>query len=150
VRIASSSRLGLRRLLGARPRANTNASSLARSRPPRLIAPAGLLLAGYAPNDAGHSGRRGRVDQTCVLSPRESEESHLDEMSSRRLRNERRECTASSLVKSGFLNLGKLTSRENPERISQKLSSREFSSYVLRFSKWISNCIFIKPNIKGR
>jgi len=107
----SSSRLGLRRLLGARPRANTNASSLARSRPPRLIAPAGLLLAEYSPNDAGHSGRRGRVDQTRVLSPRESGKSRPDEITSELAEHEE----ASSLVKSGFLFGEIVPSRESRE-----------------------------------
>lgn len=52
--VASASNLG-----SARPRANTNASSLARVRPSRLIAPAGRGIRA----EGGHSGRRGRVDQ---------------------------------------------------------------------------------------
>ena len=52
--VASASNLGT-----TRPRANTNASSLALARLPRLIAPAGRGI----PAEGGHSGRRGRVDQ---------------------------------------------------------------------------------------
>lgn len=48
--VASASNLG-----SARPRANTNASSLARVRPPRLIAPAGRT-AGYAPKVVTRGG----------------------------------------------------------------------------------------------